>query len=95
MRPHLPRRCSRRRQLGGVTRQVLRFGVEQKRETEEKGGEDCKFHRVERSTSFASRAMRFPDNADMSQVAANVEHGVLKICIKKRAEAQGRRIALS
>ena len=67
--------------------QVLRLSVRQESEKEE-GGEKDTFHRVERSSAWQSRALRFPDDADLSQVKADMESGVLRVCINKRAEAQ-------
>lgn len=69
--------------------QVLRLSVRQEEEKEEKSppGGDV-YHRVERSSAFQTRALRFPDNADLSQVKADIEGGVLRVCIGKRAESQ-------
>jgi hypothetical protein len=39
--------------------------------------------------SFQQRALRFPDAADLTKVEANVDNGVLRVCIAKRQEAQG------
>ena len=47
------------------------------------------WHRVERARSFQQRALRFPDAADLTKVEANVDNGVLRVCIAKRQEAQG------
>jgi HSP20 family molecular chaperone IbpA len=47
------------------------------------------WHRVERASSFQQRALRFPDAADLTKVEANVDNGVLRVCIAKRQEAQG------
>jgi HSP20 family molecular chaperone IbpA len=43
---------------------------------------------VERSSAWQSRALRFPDDADLTQVKADMESGVLHVAIGKRAEAQ-------
>ena len=40
---------------------------------------------------FASRAMRFPEEADLSKVNANMEAGVLRVTIPKREAAQTKR----
>ena len=40
---------------------------------------------------FASRAMRFPEEADLSKVNANMEAGVLRVTIPKRESAQTKR----
>jgi HSP20 family molecular chaperone IbpA len=66
--------------------QVLRLSVRQESEKEDKSGDT--WHRVERSSAFQTRALRFPDDADLSQVKADMESGVLRVCINKRLEAQ-------
>ena len=43
---------------------------------------------MERSSAWQSRALRFPDDADLTQVKADMESGVLHVAIGKRAEAQ-------
>lgn len=45
-------------------------------------------------TRYASRALRFPDNADMHNVDAKMENGVLKICIAKSGETGSRKIKI-
>jgi HSP20 family molecular chaperone IbpA len=39
----------------------------QQQKTEEEGAPGTRWHRVERSSQFASRALRFPDDADLSK----------------------------
>jgi HSP20 family molecular chaperone IbpA len=50
---------------------TVKVSTQQTQEEEEKEAgtspEDVTWHRVERSTVYASRALRFPENADMSQ----------------------------
>ncbi len=60
---------------------------EQQQQAEEREG-DVTWHRVERSSNFSSRALRFPDAADLSKVNATMEGGVLRIDIGKRPESQ-------
>ena len=49
------------------------------------------WHRVERSTQYSQRALRFPENADMHKVKAHLEDGVLKVVIPKTSEPQRKR----
>ena len=65
--------------------QVLRLSVSQESQKEDTSGDT--WHRVERSSAFQTRALRFPDNADLSHVKADMEGGVLRVAIGKRAEA--------
>lgn len=64
---------------------------EEKQDERDETREGITWHRVERSSSFNSRALRFPDAADLSKVNANVENGVLRVTISKRPEAQVKR----
>lgn len=75
--------------------QILRISVcEDKQEEKEETRSGITWHRVERSCNFNSRALRFPDAADLSKVQANVENGVLRVCIAKRPETQQQRKAI-
>ena len=65
--------------------QTLRVSVSQQ-QSDEKSGDT--WHRVERSSQFQSRAMRFPEEADLTKVNANMDAGVLRLTIPKR-EVQG------
>ncbi len=53
---------------------TVKVSTQSTAEEEEKeagtGPEGTTWHRVERSTQFASRALRFPEDADMAQVRA-------------------------
>jgi HSP20 family molecular chaperone IbpA len=40
---------------------------------------------------YSSRALRFPEDADLSKVNANMEAGVLRVTIGKREGAQVKR----
>jgi HSP20 family molecular chaperone IbpA len=68
----------------GVEGHTIKISTRSTKEEEEKesgtGPQDTQWHRVERSTQFASRALRFPENADMSQARA-----VLHACMRWRA----------
>jgi HSP20 family protein len=76
--------------------QILRISVcEDKQEEKEETRSGITWHRVERSCNFNSRALRFPDAADLSKVQANVENGVLRVCIAKRPETQQQRKAIA
>ncbi len=53
---------------------TVKVSTQSTAEEEEKeagtGPEGTTWHRVERSTQFASRALRFPEDADMAQARA-------------------------
>ena len=49
----------------------------------------------ERRTSAFSRSFKLPENADHEAVSAEFKNGVLKLQIKKRAEAQKRSIQIN
>ena len=55
-------------------------------------GSDVTWHRIERSTTYASRALRFPENADMHAITAHADDGVLRLRIAKVAEAKRDRV---
>jgi len=54
------------------------------------------WHRVERHSQFSSRTLRMPDSADLGQVSAKLEDGVLRVHIPKKVEATAkqRRVAV-
>ena len=66
--------------------QVLRLSVRQEEEKEDKSGDT--WHRVERSSAFQTRSLRMPDDADLGQVKADLDSGVLRVSINKRPEAE-------
>ena len=49
-------------------------------------GDNVTWHRIERSTMYASRALRFPENANMHDIQAHTDDGVLRLRIAKTAE---------
>ena len=51
-------------------------------------GSDVTWHRIERSTVYASRALRFPEEADMHAIVAHADDGVLHVRIAKKADAK-------
>eukprot|EP00241_Pyramimonas_parkeae_P020072 CAMPEP_0114290688 /NCGR_PEP_ID=MMETSP0059-20121206/8076_1 /TAXON_ID=36894 /ORGANISM="Pyramimonas parkeae, Strain CCMP726" /LENGTH=181 /DNA_ID=CAMNT_0001412115 /DNA_START=74 /DNA_END=619 /DNA_ORIENTATION=+ len=55
------------------------------------------WHRIERFKSFASRTLRMPETADLSQVSAKMEDGILTVNVAKKAEfaAKQRRVAIA
>jgi HSP20 family protein len=62
---------------------------ERKFETEEK---EENFHRIERRFGSFQRAFTLPTTVDTENVAASYNAGVLKLELKKKAEAQPRQI---
>lgn len=79
-----------------VDRDVLRINVEKQAEKEEEKEEaGRKFHRYERNYNFVGRALRMPDNANLEQVKAKYENGVLVLDVpKKEKGAETKRITV-
>jgi HSP20 family protein len=70
-----------------VDKDVLRINVQQAQEKkEDKEEQGVKFHRYERSSQFVGRALRMPDNANLEQVRARYENGVLVLDVPKREQ---------
>jgi len=69
---------------------VLTIGVqkEEKKEEEQEAEGGGKVHRSERSMTFATRALRMPDNADLEHVEAKYENGVLCVKVPKTEEKE-------
>lgn len=66
---------------------ILRLKVETEEKKEEKKDEDDeKWHRYERSYSFAQRSLRMPEEADLQHIKAKYEDGVLKLVVPKSKE---------
>jgi len=51
-------------------------------------GADVTWHRIERSSVYAPRALRFPENANMHAITAHADDGVLRLRIAKLADAK-------
>jgi HSP20 family protein len=71
---------------------TLSVSAERKREEEEKTD---KFHRVERSYGKIHREVRLPPTADLGNVAATYNDGVLKISVPKTQTRTARRIQVA
>jgi HSP20 family protein len=65
-------------------------------EMEGKEEAGAKWHRQERVKEYASRCLRMPDTADLQNISAKMEDGVLSVSVAKKAEfaAKQRRIAI-
>jgi HSP20 family protein len=74
-----------------VDGQTLTITGERKLETEEKKEN---FRRMEREYGCFCRSFTLPGPADMDEINANFENGMLEIDVPKRAEARGRQIKL-
>lgn len=68
-----------------VDKHVLTISVESKGEKkEDKDEEGVKYHRVERHSSFVSRSLRMPTNADLDNIKAKFDNGVLTLDVPKK-----------
>ncbi|KAK9806133.1 hypothetical protein WJX72_002796 [[Myrmecia] bisecta] len=70
-----------------VNGDVLSLSVEKtagKEEDKEENG--IKYHRVERSSTFARRSIRMPESADLSKIAARYQDGVLQLNVHKHED---------
>ena len=65
------------------------------RKVKEIKDEQPAYHRRERVQGAFKRSFKLPENADVSEITARSEHGVLEVVIKKRAEQQPRRITIN
>lgn len=70
-----------------------RLTVSGKREEEERDEND-RYFAYERSYGAFSRSFMLPEGADIENIHADFNDGVLKIRVPKRAEVKGRRIPL-
>lgn len=67
-----------------VNGDVLSLSVEKsagKEEDKEENG--VKYHRLERSSTFARRSIRMPESADLSKISARYQDGVLRLNVHK------------
>ena len=73
--------------------QLVRVSVNKETRKEDRGTDEtgARYHFTERSSRFAARSMRFPDNADMSNISARVDNGVLHVNVKKMTPEKARR----
>ena len=88
--------------MPGVNQDELELTVEKNvltikgHRTEEKTEEDAnQFVRTERISGKFQRSIHLPESADNEQVTANLENGVLRLSIPKKAAEQPRRIEVS
>lgn len=81
-----------------VDGQVLRFGHQAHPDREKADEQEPGiFHRSERVSTFRGRALRMPENANMDDIKAKYEDGVLEVTIPKQAAErapEGRAIAI-
>ncbi|KAK9828839.1 hypothetical protein WJX72_002344 [[Myrmecia] bisecta] len=70
-----------------VSGDVLSLSVEQSAGKEEEKEENgVKYHRMERSSTFARRAIRMPETADLSKITARYQDGVLSLKANKHEQ---------
>jgi len=69
--------------------------IASKHEEEKTGEKHGNFILRERKTNTFTRSFKLPENADPETVSAGFKNGVLKLEIKKRAEAQKRIIQIN
>lgn len=68
-----------------VDNDVLNLKVDSKSEKEEDREEQgTKWHRTERHSVFMQRSLRMPENANMDEIKAKYENGVLSLTVPKR-----------
>jgi HSP20 family protein len=74
---------------------VLSISVEKEAGSDEdKEADNVKWHRVERAHSYYRRSLRMPDAADLSNIKAKYENGVLLLDIPKAPKAQSRAVEI-
>ena len=70
---------------GDIVRVSVSSGAEKEEEDKDEAG-NVTWHRVERSSAFASRALRLPPSADLGAMTAKLADGVLDVTIPKKKE---------
>lgn len=58
-------------------------------------GDDCCYHRRERSAGEFRRAFSLPEMVDSSKVVATAKHGVLEIMLPRAEQAKQRKITVA
>ncbi|KAK3237714.1 hypothetical protein CYMTET_52230 [Cymbomonas tetramitiformis] len=71
---------------------TLRISVKDSAQAERPAGE--KWYRNERSVDFRPRELRMPENADLSNLNAKMDNGVLTMHIKKSAHHEPSQVAI-
>ena len=80
---------------------VIRISTEYKKETQDESPEgtepSCRWHRVERVSEYATRAVRMPVQADLSTIDASMDGGVLIVKVPKKlaAVSKARRVVIA
>ena len=81
-----------------VDNNVLTVKVDTKEEkTEEKEEQGVKYHRMERHNQFVQRSLRMPENANLDDIKAKYDNGVLSLTMPKKqtnGEKGGKKIAI-
>ena len=49
-----------------------------------------RYHRMERSSQFVRRTVRMPETADLDQIKAKYDNGVLQLSIPKKEDERSR-----
>jgi HSP20 family protein len=89
-------------ELPGISPEDVNISVENgvlsisgEKHTEQKEGEEGRYHTIERSYGSFFRSFQLPQGVDESQISADFHNGVLTIDIPKAALPQPRRIQIS
>jgi HSP20 family protein len=81
-----------------VDNNILTVKVDSKNEkSEEREEEGVKFHRQERHSTFVQRSLRMPENAQLDDIKAKYDNGVLSLSMPKKqtdGEKAAKRIAI-
>jgi len=72
-----------------VENNMLSIKVDTKSETkEDKEEEGVTWHRYERSSSFVQRSLRMPETANLENISAKYESGVLSLTVPKKTNGK-------